>query len=142
MQAILKRRAAYFISQPTATFATKFAQYNPVPKEKDYYKVLGVEHTATLEQIKDAYRAAVKKHHPDVIGSEQPDAAIFRDIQEAYGVLATRESRASYDLIRKKNIDDFRVIPEVEFNRTYRPDLRKDDGQAPAEAPKPGSYAE
>lgn len=84
----------------------------------------------------------MKKHHPDVIGSEQPDAGIFRDIQEAYGVLATRESRASYDLLRKKNIDDYRVVAEAEWNRTNRPDMRETSGHVTADAPRPGSYAE
>ncbi len=97
---------------------------------------------ATLEQIKDAYRAAVKRHHPDVIGSEQPDVSIFRDVQEAYGVLSTRESRASYDLARKKNPDDYRPASELDWNRANRIDLRGSDGQVPVDAPKPGSYAE
>jgi DnaJ-class molecular chaperone len=41
---------------------------------------LGVEHTATPEQIKDAYRAAVKMYHPDVAGSSTPDAEKFRHV--------------------------------------------------------------
>lgn len=126
----------------TATFASKVAQYNPTPKEKDYYHILGVTSTATPEQIKEAYRAAVKRHHPDVAGSEQPDVAVFRDIQEAYGVLSTRESRASYDLLRKKNPDDYVSVSELEFNRANRFDLRGKSGQVSADAPKPGSYAE
>jgi hypothetical protein len=45
-------------------------------------------------------------------------------------------------LTRKKNIDDYRVVSEAEFNRTNRPDLRGHDGHVRAEAPKAGSYAE
>lgn len=142
MQSLLQRRASLLVAPRMATFATKVAQYNPVQEKKDYYQILGVTQTATLEQIKDAYRESVKKHHPDVIGSAQPDAAIFRDIQEAYGILATRESRASYDIDRKKNSDAYRVVPEAEFNRTSRPDLRAADGNVPVDAPKKGSYAE
>lgn len=47
---------------------------------------------------------------------------------EAYGVLSIRESRASYDLQRKKNPDAFSFVSEQEFNKTYRPDLRGEDG--------------
>jgi DnaJ-class molecular chaperone len=129
------------MQKQSASFATTI-KYNPLPKEKDYYQILGIESTATLEQIKDAYRAAVKRHHPDVIGSEQPDVSIFRDVQEAYGVLATRESRASYDLARKKNPDDYRPASELDWNRANRVDLRGTDGHIPVDAPKPGSYAE
>lgn len=68
--------------------------------------------------------------------------SIFRDVQEAYGVLATRESRASYDLARKKNPDDYRPASELDWNRANRIDLRGNDGHIPADAPKPGSYAE
>ena len=59
-----------------------------MPAQKCHYKVLGVENTATPEQIKDAYRAAVKMYHPDVAGSSAPDSEKFRDVQEAYGILS------------------------------------------------------
>jgi len=89
---------------------------------------LGVSSTSTHEQIKEAYKISVKKYHPDVVGSEQPDAAKFRDVMEAYGILSIRESRASYDLLRKKNPQNYISISELEFNKTNRPDLRKEDG--------------
>ena len=65
-----------------------------------------VERTATPEQIKDAYRALVKKYHPDV--AEQQDTGDmdnqkFREITEAYQVLSVRESRASFDKQMRKN---------------------------------------
>jgi len=49
-------------------------QHSRIPVEKDYYKILGISSSATPEQIKDAYRELVKKHHPDVAGGEAPDA--------------------------------------------------------------------
>jgi hypothetical protein len=54
----------------------------------------------------------VKLHHPDVAGSSQPDNDKFRDVMEAFGVLSVRESRVNYDLLRRKNPDNFRVISE------------------------------
>ncbi|MGI6656575.1 MAG: DnaJ C-terminal domain-containing protein [Desulfobulbus sp.] len=63
---------------------------------KDYYKILGLERTATPEQIKQAYRKAARKYHPDV--SKEADAeARFKDAGEAYEVLKDPEKRAAYD---------------------------------------------
>ena len=47
---------------------------------------------------------------------------------EAYGVLSVRESRATFDLLRKKNPDNYRSVSETEFNKSNRPDLRGEDG--------------
>jgi curved DNA-binding protein len=63
---------------------------------KDYYKTLGVERTATAEDIKSAYRKLARKYHPDV--SKEPGAeARFKEIGEAYNVLQDPEKRAAYD---------------------------------------------
>lgn len=87
-------------------------QHSRIPVEKDYYKILGVSSNSTPEQIKDAYKALVKKHHPDVAGGEQPDAQKFRDVMEAFGVLSVRESRANFDLLKKKNPSKYEETSE------------------------------
>ena len=63
---------------------------------KDYYKTLGLERTATEEEVRKAYRKLARKFHPDV--SKEPDAqAKMRELNEANDVLRDKEKRAAYD---------------------------------------------
>ena len=59
----------------------------------DHYRTLGVERTATAEDIKRAYRRLASQHHPDRGG----DTARFQEIQAAYDVLGDAARRAEYD---------------------------------------------
>src|SRR5271165_2516272 len=64
---------------------------------KDYYKTLGVEKSATPEDIKQAFRKLARIHHPDVARNKAAGEARFKEINEAYEVLGDPEKRRRYD---------------------------------------------
>lgn len=62
----------------------------------DYYRLLGVPSTATQPEIRSAYLALARRHHPDV--NRAPGSAdYFRSINAAYEVLGDPGRRAAYD---------------------------------------------
>jgi molecular chaperone DnaJ len=61
---------------------------------KDYYKVLGVDKTASEEDIKKAYRKLAHQYHPDKSGGDEKK---FKEINEAYQILGNKEKRSQYD---------------------------------------------
>jgi len=65
--------------------------------KRDYYEVLGVERTATVEAIKGAYRKCAKEHHPDRNHGDDHAEVRFKEVTEAYEVLKDDQKRAAYD---------------------------------------------
>ena len=62
--------------------------------KRDYYEVLGVDKTASEDELKKAFRKAAVKHHPDKEGG---DEAKFKEVNEAYEVLKDQQKRQRYD---------------------------------------------
>lgn len=69
---------------------------------KNYYFILGVSPTASIQDIQDAFRALAKERHPDVAGGQ--GSADFREVLEAYQVLSDPERRRQYN-------QTLRVVP-------------------------------
>jgi curved DNA-binding protein len=64
---------------------------------KDYYKILGVSKTASVEEIKRAFKTLAKKHHPDLNKGDKSSEEKFKKINEAYAVLSDPEKRKQFD---------------------------------------------
>ena len=64
---------------------------------RDPYEVLGVSKKASEAEIKKAFRALAKKHHPDTHGNDPKAVKKFQEISSAYEVIGDKEKRAQYD---------------------------------------------
>ena len=65
---------------------------------KDYYKILSLEtNRVSSEQIKNAYRTAAKKYHPDINAEDRLSEEKIKDVNEAYRVLSNPSTKRKYD---------------------------------------------
>jgi len=90
------------------------------PTKRDYYEILGVPKSADESQIKQAYRALAKKHHPDM-NREEPKAAEekFKELSEAYEVLMDKKKRANYDQFGHAGVDPSFGAGGFDFRRDF-----------------------
>ncbi len=63
----------------------------------DPYKTLGVSSTATEDEIKKAFRRLAKKYHPDLNPGNKASEQKFKEINDAYSMIGTKEAREKYD---------------------------------------------
>ncbi|MBU3689907.1 MAG: hypothetical protein B7C54_06905 [Acidimicrobiales bacterium mtb01] len=74
-----------------------------------YYDILGVSPTATADEIRSAYRALARRHHPDAVaaaGGSAPPGADMAAINRAWSVLGDPGRRAMYDASLRNGVDE------------------------------------
>ncbi len=82
----------------------------------DYYNILGVDKTATQEEIKKAYRKLAHQYHPDKKGGDENK---FKEINEAYQILSSKEKRSKYDTFGN-NFEGARSAGGFDFNSFFQ----------------------
>jgi curved DNA-binding protein len=82
----------------------------------DYYKLLGIDKTATPKDIKNAYRKLARKHHPDLNPNDKDAKRNFQQINEANEVLSDPEKRKKYDQYGK----DWQHSEQFEKQKQYQ----------------------
>jgi molecular chaperone DnaJ len=65
--------------------------------KRDYYEVLGVQRTASLDEVRNAYRKLARQYHPDVNPGDATAEERFKEINEAQEILSDADRRARYD---------------------------------------------
>lgn len=73
--------------------------------KRDYYEVLGISKGASDDEIKKAYRREAKKYHPDLHPGDAKAEAMFKEVNEAYGVLSDADKKARYDQYGHAGVD-------------------------------------
>jgi len=92
----------------------------------DYYKILGVDKTASSKEIKKAYRKLARKYHPDVNPNDEVAKKKFQEINEAHEVLSNAENRKKYDKYGK----DWKHAEHFEQARQQQGQQRSYGGEA------------
>jgi molecular chaperone DnaJ len=94
----------------------------PKSHHRDYYEILGVTKTASVEEIKSAYRKAALKWHPDRSPENKQEAEHrFRECTEAYSVLSDTQKRQIYDTYGHEGLAGVGTQPD--FNGTIFQDF-------------------
>ena len=83
----------------------------------DYYKVLGIDKSASPKEVKDAYRKLARKYHPDLNPNNADAKTKFQQINEANEVLSDPEKRKKYDLYG----ENWQHADEFEKQRQQQP---------------------
>lgn len=94
-------------------------------KYKDYYQILGVERTASLDDIKKAYRKLAHLYHPDVSKDPKGEEK-FKEAAEAYATLKNTEKREEYDKLGTRSAGE-NFTPPPEWQQQYGADASSFD---------------
>ena len=73
--------------------------------KRDFYEVLGLERSASQDDIKKAYRKLAKKYHPDLNPGDAEAEVKFKEVNEAYEILSDETKKARYDQFGFAGVD-------------------------------------
>jgi curved DNA-binding protein len=104
----------------------------------DYYKILGIEKTATPEDVKRAYRKLARKYHPDLNPNNKDAKKNFQEINEANEVLSDPEKRKKYDQYGK----DWKHAEEFEKAKQYQEQSSNNQRQSYSGAQSEGDFSD
>src|SRR6059058_606309 len=89
----------------------------------DYYSILGVDKSASEEDIKKAYRKLARKYHPDLNPNDKEAKTKFQQINEANEVLSNPENRKKYDEYGEhwKHAEEYEQAKQAQQRHQYQP---------------------
>lgn len=79
--------------------------------KRDYYEVLGLNKSASDDEIKKAYRKLAKQYHPDMNPGDKVAEEKFKEVNEAYAVLSDPDKKAKYDQFGHAAFDPSMAVP-------------------------------
>ncbi len=104
----------------------------------DYYKILGIEKTATAKDVKAAYRKLARKYHPDLNPNNTDATKNFQQINEANEVLSDPEKRKKYDEFGK----DWQHADQYENAKQYQEQSSGQRGSSYSGAQSEGDFSD
>jgi curved DNA-binding protein len=104
----------------------------------DYYKLLGIDKTATPKDVKSAFRKLARKFHPDLNPNDKDAKRKFQQINEANEVLSDPEKRKKYDQYGK----DWQHSEQFENQRQYQQQPSESSGRRYASAQQDGDFSD
>ena len=104
----------------------------------DYYKILGINNTASQKEIKTAYRKLARKYHPDLNPNNKDAKRNFQQINEANEVLSDPGKRKKYDKYGK----DWQHAEQFEKNKQYQEQSSNSRGARYSESQSGGDFSD